>query len=167
LLSVTVGYVDFLAEDEHLPQIAHDHAARALDSALAAARVVSAFRQSLGCEPPPPAEPTQALLRPAAGHLGTPNTTAPGSPWYYDPDSQSIRAENGDLVASVRPVPDKLAEARNGRFIAEAPALWDVLSDAQQLAIVLLAGAPRGHAEEARIRAVLDRINAVTQRLES
>jgi hypothetical protein len=162
LLSVTVGYVDFLAEDEHLPAEAHEHAARALDSALAAARVVSAFRQSLGCEPPPTADAAQASLE-----RGDAAREARVAPWNYDPDSQTIRAENGDLVASLRPLPDKVAEGRNGRFIAEAPALWDVLSDAQQLASVLLAGAPRGRAEEARIRAVLDRINAVTQRLES
>lgn len=49
LLSLTVGYVDFLFEDEQLSQAGREQAERALESALAATRAVSTFRQSLGC----------------------------------------------------------------------------------------------------------------------
>jgi|SRR5579859_3801096 len=49
LLSLTVGYVDFLFEDEHLSAEGRAQAERALESALAASRAVSTFRQSLGC----------------------------------------------------------------------------------------------------------------------
>jgi len=49
LLSLTVGYVDFLFEDEQLSTEGRERAERALESALAATRAVSTFRQSLGC----------------------------------------------------------------------------------------------------------------------
>jgi hypothetical protein len=165
LLSVTVGYVDLLREDEQMPAEARIHAERALDSALAAARVVSAFRQSLGCGSPPPQDSTQSsMLRASAERSGPTDTTARGEPWHYEPGVRTIRAKNGALIASVSPLRDKPTEERNGRLIADAPALWDVIGDAQQLASVLLAG---GHVEQARIREVLDRINEVTQRIEA
>jgi hypothetical protein len=49
LLSLTVGYVDFLFEDEQLSDEGRKQAEHALESALAATRAVSTFRQSLGC----------------------------------------------------------------------------------------------------------------------
>jgi hypothetical protein len=169
LLSVTVGYVDFLAEDDRLPVEAREHAERALDSALAAARVVSAFRQSLGCEVRPPLVRSAelAVLEPSPGRSALANTLNQGTAWHYDADTRTIRSDNGGVVASVRPLGDRPAETRAGRVIAEVPALWNALGAAQQLAIALLAGVPRGQAEEARIRKVLDQINDVTQRLES
>lgn len=62
LLSVTVGYAHFLSEDDNLPRDAREHAQRALDSALAAARVVSAFRQSLHCESEIPLDASQLKM---------------------------------------------------------------------------------------------------------
>jgi hypothetical protein len=163
LLSVTVGCVDLLAEGEQLPAEARQHAERALDSALAAARVVSAFRQSLGCESPSLSGSVQwRAPRAEAGRAGPPERA-----WHYDPDARTIIADDGALVARVSPLPDGSTEQRNGRLIADAPALWDVVGDAQQLAIALLADAASGHVEQARIREVLDRINAVTQRIEA
>jgi hypothetical protein len=168
LLSVTVGYVDFLAEDDRLPAEAREHAQRALDSALAAARAVSAFRQSLGCESRPLADTAElAILEADNGRSTLAEPTTRRAPWHYDPESRTIRAESGALVASISPLGDTATEARTGRFIAEAPALWDTLGAAQQLAISLLAGAPGGQTQEARIREVLDHINDVTQRVES
>ncbi|MBV9168972.1 MAG: hypothetical protein JOZ81_02660 [Chloroflexi bacterium] len=50
LLSITVGYAEFLVEDEELSVETRERAQQALDSALAAARVVSTFKEALGCE---------------------------------------------------------------------------------------------------------------------
>ncbi len=51
LLSLTVGYVELLAEAEQLSPLARDQAERAVGAAMSASRAVSAFKESLGCGP--------------------------------------------------------------------------------------------------------------------
>ena len=167
LLSVTVGYADFVAEDEHLSEKTLEHARQARDSALEAARAVSVFRRSLDCS---------AVALPDAGELrlqltaGASHVTEAGhrhGAWTYDAATRSVRAEDGSVVAKIERRRDRSAEVRSGRLIAMAPALWEVLADAQRVALKLLAETDRPHAEVARIRELLERINSVSDTLES
>ena len=167
LLSVTVGYVDFVTEDEQLNERTLEHARQARDSALAAARAVSAFRRSLGCTPVP------QHVELAAPAVDQGRSAAAGEPavrnksWWYDDSRRTVRARDGTILANVRHMRDRSAELRTGRLIADAPALWDVLTDAQRVVIQLLARPGRDDTEEAHLRELLERINAVADQIEA
>jgi hypothetical protein len=167
-LAVTIGYVDFLVEDEHLPLETRDHAQRALGGALAAARVVSTFRKSLGCGAQvngPLSD--EGTLRHGAEQRTQADApaTAGSTPWSYEQRTRTIRSQDGVIVANLSSAPDDAGRAFNGRLIAEAPALWDVLGDAQRLGIYLLADEPLTRRDRTRIRQILEHINEVTARV--
>jgi hypothetical protein len=158
LLSATVGYVDFLSEDEHLPSEARSHAQRALESALAASRAVAAFRNSLGCGPST-LQPWDAI----AADLAVGGASATSGPWWYDEVARTVRTRDGKSVAALPHGLDGATEVQRGRLIAQSPALRDALADVQHLAAMLLA-TPRAPEEVAELRVVLERINEVMDR---
>lgn len=166
LLSVTVGYVDFVAEDEHLSEKTLEQARQARDSALEAARAVSAFRRSLDCSAvaTPEIGELRLQLTPGASRVKPAVTSGP---WSYDAATRTVHGEGGSVVATIKQLRDKSAEIRSGRLIAAAPALWDVLDETQRVALKLVAELDRSHAEMVRIRELLERINAVTDGIES
>ena len=162
LLSVTVGYVDFLSDNDQLTPEARQHVQRALDSALAATRAVSAFRQSLGCGP----STLRHWQAPSDERGGTPEHFVDDGPWRYDLRTRTIRAEDDKPVALVRRMSDESSEVRAGRLIAEAPRMRETLDTAQRVAATLLAAQPERHGDEAMLRALLERINEVIARVE-
>jgi hypothetical protein len=152
--------VDFLTEDQDLTVEARAQARRALDSALECARVVSTFRQSLGC----PSATRAREQDPAAIDVDRPASVY-DDPWHYDAGTHTIRARSGAPVAGLSSMPSQFLEARTGRLVAEAPALLDIATETQQVAATLLAGPCRAQAEAAGLGELLERINAVSRRV--
>jgi hypothetical protein len=170
LLSITVGYAEFLVDDERVPVDARERAQQALDGALAAARVVSTFKEALGCHGRPLVElaeseplprvpvPTQPRIRHSRGER---------SRWLYDASHRRVTASDGVNIAMLAPELDAPAAAARGRLIAEAPALWQVVDEAQQLGAKLLADARLTQERTAELQALLQRITDVTARLDA
>jgi hypothetical protein len=156
LLSLTVGYVELLAEDELLSSTAREQAGRALDGALSAARMVSAYKQSLGCDG-----------EVAAPELPAARPSRPATRWWYDSNTRTLQDQQGGAVANLSPALDDTDALANGRLLAEAPLLWNVLADAQQLSIALLAGRTPSEVVDTQTRELLERINTLADRLEA
>jgi hypothetical protein len=157
LLSVTVGYVELGGEAEQLSPLAREHTELAVQAALAATRAVSAFRESLGCEalavsPLPPGRLRASLPEKRV-------TFRPGKAWAYDPHSRTIRTEDGVVVATVAPTLDRSSAMMTGRLMTDAPAIWEVLGEAQHLGVSLLANRKWTQPVEVELRSVLERIN--------
>ncbi|MBV8720188.1 MAG: hypothetical protein JO318_15315 [Chloroflexi bacterium] len=162
LLSVTVGYVDFLSEDEDLPTEARAHAQRALESALAATRAVSNFRTAMGCGPST-LRNWQDLVDPQShADLGISN-----SPWRYQQSTRTVRTLEGTPVAVMPPGVDEANAIRTGRLLAGAPILRDALSEAQHVMADLLTNPHRSPEETDRLREVVDRVNEVMDRVDA
>lgn len=169
-LSVTVGYIEFMVEDQNLPAEMRERADKALEGALAAARSVSTFRQALGCDAhtAPP-----WLLGGAVQQLRAHEQTQPGTlptwtdvPWFYEPATRRLTDPNGIVVAAVSSSLDRVAAMANGHLLAAAPAMWSTLAEAQQLGIRLLASG-RNDCTDDHVRQLLERINDISARLQT
>jgi hypothetical protein len=171
LLSVTVGYIELMIEDQHLPAEVRGQADKALEGALAAARSVSTFRQTLGCtaQTAPP-----WLLGEGVQQLIAHEQTQPGAlpiwtdaPWFYEPATRQVTDPNGIVVAAVSSSLDRQTAIANGQLLAAAPVMWSTLAEAQQLGIAVLAGGERSESTEEHIRQLLQRVNDITARLQT
>lgn len=166
LLSVTVGYVEFLVQDEDLPGNAREQAGKALDASLAAARAISTFRRALGCsESGPPMRVNEAVQQLAAIHSNQAPVPADAT-WAYEASTGRIMNSDGAVVATLAGPLDSPSTLANGRLVAAAPALWSTLADAQQLGAKLLVRSTRGEDTEDEIRQIVDKINQVAAGLD-
>ncbi|HEY0583285.1 MAG TPA: hypothetical protein VGE94_13965 [Chloroflexota bacterium] len=160
LLSITVGYVELVAETERLSPLAHEQAERAIQSALAASRAVSVFKESLDCHHV--SEP-QATATPGSPprEIGMRLTFRPGQTWSYDPQSRTIQTEDGAVVATVSANVQRSSALTAGQLLSASMAMWDVLGDAQHLGMSLLADGLPDRSAEVELRTLLERINAL------
>jgi hypothetical protein len=163
LLSVTVGYVEIVAEEEQLSEAGRQQAEQAVASAIAATRAVSAYKQSLGCEMEPQ---TSAGSSPLAEPPGQTVVWQPVDGWSYDPRTRTVHAPDGTLVATVAPGIDRSMASTVGRMMTAAPAMWDVLGDAQHVGVSLLVRTPQLRDVERELREVVDRINTLSDRVQ-
>ena len=84
---------------------------------------------------------------------------APG-PWHYDPTARTATGPDGTRVALIlTEVNLEIVEA-NSRLIMEAPALFEVLSEAQEIGAFLLAGRRWSVQTEELVRITLEPINS-------
>ena len=166
-----MGYIEFMIEDQNLPAEVRDQADKALEGALAAARSVSTFRQTLGCDAhtAPP-----WLLGEGVQRLTAHGQTQPGAlptwtvvPWFYEPATRQVTDPNGIVVAAVASSLDRETAIANGQLLAAAPAMWSTLAEAQQVGIAVLAGSERSNGTEEHIRQLLQRINDITALLQT
>jgi hypothetical protein len=167
LLSVTVGYVELVAEVEQLSPLAREQADRAVQAALSASRAVSAFKESLGCAPElaEVASFEAAALEPLV--IPERLTFRPGQRWAYDPFSRTIQSQDGVVVATISPALDRSSAMTAGRLMTESPAMWEVLGETQHLGVSLLTnitGANR--AVEQELSTVLERINGLVSEVQ-
>jgi hypothetical protein len=167
LLSLTVGYSEFLVEDERLPADARDRAQRALEGGRAAANAVSTFRQTLDCGAR--SAETVEQVRAAVSSL----QVAARAPrrnetitWTYDSGSRMVSRRDGAAVAHISTDLDPTTASATGHLVAEAPALWQALANAQHLGIVILADTAPRRVIETNVLELLERINTLTSRLE-
>jgi hypothetical protein len=86
-------------------------------------------------------------------------------PWRYDPTTQTIVDGDGATVAVMLTDGDPQVSEANGRLIAEAPALFEALSEAQDLSSLLLAQRSWTRPTEELVRQSLERINATVARV--
>jgi hypothetical protein len=168
LLSVTVGYVQFLVEDQRLPPDVREQADKALEGALAAARAVSLFRRSLGCD----AEAVMPLLTTTSVQHLTTHSPLTGLPtdttWTFDAPSRRVTDADGAVIANLAPSMDHDAAIANGRLMAAAPAMWSALAEAQQFGVSLLDGRKRWNKRtEEECRQLLERLNDVSAQLQN
>jgi hypothetical protein len=166
LLSVTVGYVELLAESEQLSPEARDQAERAVQAALSATRAVSGFKESLGC-----AAETGDTVALAAGGLRVTShdqrlAFRPGETWVYEPHSRTMRSRDGVVVASISPTLDRTSAMTAGRLLAESPVMFEVLGDVQHLGATLLSNGTASRQVEVELRTVLDRINTLASQVQ-
>jgi hypothetical protein len=163
LLSVTVGYVEIVAEEEKLSEAGRQQTEQAVAAAIAATRAVSAYKQSLGCERE---LLTLADLPPVAESLGQTVAWQPVEGWSYNPRTRTVHAPDGMLVATVAPGIDGSSASTLGRMMTAAPAMWDVLGDAQHVGVSMLLHARQSRDVERDLRDVLDRINTLSDRIQ-
>lgn len=91
-------------------------------------------------------------------------TWTPG-PWQYDPTTRTVTGRDGDALALIPAQDDpEIAEA-NGRLIEAAPALFEAMSEAQDLSAWLLAERSWTRQTEDLIGQTLERINATIARV--
>jgi hypothetical protein len=170
LLSVTVGYVEFMVEDERLPSEVRERGEKALEGALAAAHAVSSYRQALECEAQTAAPWLYGGAEQQLTALGRKQPTrlpvAPDFRWTYDRTSRRVVDAAGAEVASVSPTLDRATASAAGRFLAAAPSMWSALGEAQELAVSILVDQDRNRESEEQLRRVLDAINDITGRLQ-
>jgi hypothetical protein len=82
-------------------------------------------------------------------------------PWRYDRTTRAVTGPDGARVALIlTEVNPEIVEA-TGRLIAEAPALFQVLDEAQELGAFLLAQRRWSLQTEELVRINVERINAV------
>ncbi len=87
------------------------------------------------------------------------------SPWHYDPTTLAVTGPDGARVALIlTEVNPEIVEA-NSRLIAEAPALFEVLGEAQAIGAFLLAERRWSLQTEELVRITLERINAAMTRV--
>ena len=91
-------------------------------------------------------------------------TWTPG-PWRYDPTTRAITGGNGTRLALILTDVDPEIVGANGRLIAEAPALVEVISEAQEIGAFLLAERRWSVQTEELVRTTVERINATMTRL--
>jgi len=85
---------------------------------------------------------------------------APG-PWHYDPTTRTVTGPDGTRVALILTEVDPEIVEANSRLIAETPALFEVLGEAQELGAFLLAERRWSLQTEELVRIIVDRVNAV------
>jgi hypothetical protein len=82
-------------------------------------------------------------------------------PWHYHPTTRAVTGPDGARVALIlTEVNPEIVEA-NSRLIAEAPALFEVLGEAQELGALLLAERRWSLQTEELIRINVERVNTV------
>ena len=82
-------------------------------------------------------------------------------PWHYDPRTRTAAGPDGTRVALIlTEVNLEIVEA-NSRLIVEAPALFEVLGEAQELGAFLLAERRWSLQTEELVRINVERVNAV------
>jgi hypothetical protein len=91
-------------------------------------------------------------------------TWTPG-PWRYDPTTYRIVDSDGATVAVLPAAGDQHVREANARLIAEAPALFEAVSEAQDLNSLLLAQRSWTRSAEEIARQTLERINATIARV--
>jgi hypothetical protein len=169
LLSITVGYAEFLVDDEELPSDTRERAQHAVDSALAAARVVSTFKQALGCQG------RAAVALPDSEQVPRVSIPMPPRPrarqrqpadWTYDAEQRRISGSDGTSIATLARELDGPTATACGQLMAEAPDLLALVEGTQQLGAKLLADGMLTRERAIDIRQLLDRINDVTARLD-
>jgi len=81
-------------------------------------------------------------------------------PWHYDPTTRTVTGPDGTRVALIlTEVNLEIVEA-NSRLIAETPALFEVLGEAQELGAFLLAERRWSLQTEELVRINVERVNA-------
>jgi hypothetical protein len=91
-------------------------------------------------------------------------TWTPG-PWRYDPSTHTIFDSHGGTVVVMPAEGDEQVVEATARLIAEAPALFEVIAEAQDLSSLLLAQRSWTRATEELARQTLERINATIARV--
>ena len=81
-------------------------------------------------------------------------------PWHYDPTTRTVTGPDGARVALILTQVNPGVLEANGRLIAEAPALFEVLGEAQEIGAFLLAERRWSLQTEELVRITLERINA-------
>jgi hypothetical protein len=81
-------------------------------------------------------------------------------PWYYEPKTRVVIGSDGAQVAVILTDVDQQTVEGNSRLIAAAPALFEVLGEAQELGALLLAERRWSFQTEELVRLMVERINA-------
>jgi hypothetical protein len=80
-------------------------------------------------------------------------------PWHYDPNTRVVIGADGAQVAVIPTEVDPQIVEANSRLIAEAPALFAVLGEAQEVGAFLLAERRWSFQTEELVRLMVERIN--------
>jgi len=133
----------------------------ACSGALAAARMVSTFRQTLSCEPQVEFSAPASMLprrREGAGRW-------PGGSWVFNPDRRTITSGEGTLIATLSPALERADAGRAGQLLAAAPEMSEAMAAAQQLGVALLSGRPPMAVLAPDMRQALGQLDQLTTRL--